>query len=97
MVNLAIYTAEEVPKELHGQIISFLKIQWPDGFSGVNKFRDWIARKEFHPLYFVLVEEKNIVVGFTAVVWKYLTHKGKTYKTYGLSGVFTYPAFRMGI
>lgn len=28
------------------------------------------------------------------MVWKYLDHGGETYKAYGLSGVFTYPAFQ---
>lgn len=76
------------------QILSFLRIQWPDGFMGKNALRDWVIKGEWHPLHFVLVEENSLLVSHVGVVWKYLTHKGETYKTYGLSGVFTYPSFR---
>ena len=94
MVQQHSYKDSELPDHLKCQIVSFLRVEWPDGFQKENRLRDWITKKEHHALHFVLVEDKNILVSYAGVVWKYLSHAGKTYKMYGLSGVFTYPQFR---
>ena len=60
---------------------------------GKNRLRDWISIKEDHSISIMFVEQE-ILISHTQVVWKFLSHEGETYKTYGLSGVFTYPAFR---
>ncbi len=41
-----------------------------------------------------MLVEQDILISHTEVVWKYLDYGGETYKAYGLTGVFTYPAFR---
>ena len=46
-----------------------------------------------HPITF-LVEEKGVLISRLEVVWNILQHAGEEYKTYALSGVFTFPAFR---
>lgn len=94
MVQQHIYSNRELPVDTKWQILSFLRIQWPDGFVGKNKLRHWVIKDEWHPLHFVLVEKNKLLVSHVGVVWKYLEHSGKTYKMYGLSGVFTYPSFR---
>ena len=88
-----VYKDSELPSHIKWQVVSFLRSQWPDGFEGKNKMRDWITPEYQHPLHFVLME-KDLLVSFVGVVWKELEHIGITYKTYGLSGVFTYPSFR---
>jgi len=93
MIQKFIYKEEELPTEIKWQILSFLRMQWPEGFQAENQLRDWIIRPQNHPIHFVLVE-KGLVVSYVGVVWKNLAHAGKIYKTYGLSGVFTYPSFR---
>ncbi len=93
MVEALMYPTESFPKELECQVLSFQRIHWSDGFRGPNLLRDWIHSPETHPVHFVLVEQ-GILISYTGVVWKYLEHAGETYKTYGLSGVLTYPAFR---
>lgn len=94
MVKQRIFKSNELPDVLKWQILSFLRIQWPDGFVGKNKLRDWVIKGEWHPLHFVLVEENSLLVSYLGVVWKYLKHRSVNYKTYGLSGVFTNPSFR---
>lgn len=91
MIEEVVYPTCEIPVHLKWQILSFLRMEWPDGFTGPNRLRDWISREEDHSISFILVE-KNILISHTEVVWKYLEHAGVTYKVYGLSGVFTYPA-----
>jgi len=93
MPRLLTYSSQELPPELKCQILSFLRITWPEGFRGENQLRDWISPAEEHPVHCVLVEQ-GILISHTEVKWIYLDHAGETYKAYGLSGVFTYPAFR---
>ena len=93
MAELLTFTSAEFHESLKWQAVSFLRVQWPDGFTGENRLRDWVTREEAHPIHIVLVEG-NILISHTNVVWKYLNHEGALYKAYGLTGVFTFPSFR---
>ncbi len=93
MVEEKVYTSRDLPPDLKSQILCFLRIMWPEGFRGKNRLRDWITPEEDHPISIVLVES-GILISHTQVVWRQLEHAGVTYKAYGLTGVFTYPAFR---
>jgi len=92
VVELLTYAGEELPADLRCQVLSFQRIQWPKGFVGVNRLRDWIHHSEQHPTHFVLMEN-GVLISYAGVLWKYLEHAGELHKTYGLSGVLTYPAF----
>lgn len=93
MVEQQVYTSHDIPPDLKCQALSFLRMEWPEGFVGDNWLRDWITKEADHPLHFVLIEER-LLISHLNVIWKYLEHAGETYKTYGLTGVFTYPSFR---
>lgn len=92
-MKIQIYTPDAMLSGYNSQILSFLRTQWPDGFTGKNEARDWIGRKEFHPVHAVLTDN-DTVLAHAGIVWKQLEHAGKLYKTYGLSGVFTHPFHR---
>ncbi len=92
MVKLKFYEEKNLPESLRWQILSFIRVQWSEGFTGQNQFRDWISR-DLHPVYFIF-EHQGLLISCVSVVWKYLEHNGQKFKTYGLSGVFTYPSFR---
>ena len=87
------YKTGKLPADIKWQVLSFLRVQWPEGFQGKNKLRDWITDEKLHPVSFVFTEN-SLVLSYTEVVWKNLEHCGISYKTYGLTGVFTYPSFR---
>ncbi len=93
MPKLQIISQSEMPEHLKWQILSFFRMEWPDGASGDDKYRDWLARDERH-LVGVVVSHDKLLISFAGVVWKMLEHAGQSYKVYGLSGVFTYPSFR---
>ena len=93
MPKLQIVSQSEMPEHLKWQILSFFRMEWPDGASGDDKYRDWLARADRH-LVGVVVSHATLLISFAAVVWKILEHAGQSYKVYGLSGVFTYPSFR---
>ena len=93
MEQITIYSSDEYPAYLKCQTLSFLRMEWPEGFVGKNRLRDWITPEKMHPVHFVIVEGE-ILISHLEVVWIPLIHKGIEYKTYGLTGVLTYPQFR---
>lgn len=93
MAQFNYYPQEKLPPLLHQQILDFLRIVFPDGFMEENKLRNWVTNAEDHPVSFILTEN-DLLISHLQVVWKYLEHKGITYKVYGLTGVFTYPSFQ---
>ncbi len=47
----------------------------------------------WNPAHFV-VEQEEVLISYATVIETTLDHAGETYKTLGLSSVFTYPPFR---
>ena len=93
MIQQHFYESQHVPERFQCQILSFVRIEWPELFSGEQRLRNWTSRPELHPVTFLL-EEEGVLISRLEVVWDVLHHAGEAYQTYGLSGVFTYPAFR---
>ncbi len=93
MVELMTFPGEVLPADLKRQVLTCQRVQWPSGFVGQDRERDWIIRPHHHPTHFLLVKD-GVLMSHVGVVWKVLQHEGETYTTYGLSGVLTVPAFR---
>jgi hypothetical protein len=93
MPQISVFPDADFPENYKCQVLSFLRIVFPEGFTAENRLRDWITAPRFHPLHFLLTEA-GLVVSHVEVVWKILEHAGRDYKTYGLTGVFTYPSFQ---
>ncbi len=93
MIKHHLFESQAVPEKFKYQILSFVRIEWPDLFSGEQRLRDWTSKPELHPVT-LLIEEEGVLISRLEVVHDVLHHAGETYTTYGLSGVFTYPAFR---
>ncbi len=93
MIEQHTYQHDEIPPDLKCQILSFLRIVWPEDFTKTPEHRSWISRPEHHSVSFVLVDSGSLV-SHAEVVWKYVDHAAETFKVYGLGGVFTYPDYR---
>ena len=93
MIKQHFFKSQDVPERFQCQVLSFVRIEWPELFTGNLRFRDWTSKPELHPVTF-LFEEGGVLISRLEVVWDVLHHAGEVYTTYGLSGVFTYPAFR---
>ena len=91
MPDLAVYNPADLPPVFAWQIRSFIRTVWP--FLSREDPDDPMTALAWHPTHFVL-HEAEMVLGHAAVVWKQLEHDGVAYRTYGLSGVFTFPAQR---
>ncbi len=93
MIKQHLFESQNVPENFKCQILSFVRIEWPELFSGERRLRDWTSKPGLHPVT-LLLEEEGVLISRLEVVWDMLHHAGEEYKTYALSGVFTYPAFR---
>ncbi len=93
MIKQHIFKSQDLPEKFKCQILSFMRVEWFEGFQGKHRLRDWITKQGVYPVNFIL-EEDGILISHLEVVWKFLAHAGEEYKAYGLTGVFTYPAFR---
>lgn len=93
MIKQHFFASQDVPERFQCQILSFVRIAWPELFSGNLRLRDWTSKPELHPVTF-LIEEEGVLISRLEVVWDVLHHAGEAYTTYGVSGAFTYPAFR---
>ena len=93
MIQQHVFASQDLPEKFKCQILSFVRIEWSELFSGDLRLRNWTTQPEMHPVTFLL-EEEGVLISNAEVVWKLLEHVGVTYKAYGLTGVFTYPAFR---
>ena len=93
MIKQHLFESQNVPESFKCQILSFVRIEWPELFSGERRLRDWTSKPELHPVT-LLIEEEGVLISRLEVVWDVLHHAGEEYKTYGLSGMFTYPAFQ---
>lgn len=92
MPTLLVYPREDLPLDLNWQILSFYRTTAPGTFVGFSWFQQWMKNDD-NAIHIMLVENR-ILISHTMVLWKYLDHAGETYKTYGLTGVFTYPGLR---
>src|SRR3954467_1702633 len=93
MPEIVTFHDHELPADLRCQILSFHRLVWPEDFAGENRLRHWIQPARYHPFHVAIVDA-GVLVSYAGVMWKDLEHAGQIYRTYGLSGVLTYPMFR---
>lgn len=92
-ITYADHAAEELPAALRIQILDFLRILWPDGFTGPNRFRDWITRPELQWRHLVFAAGDQLV-SHVELIRTELDHEGSPYRIISPTTVLTYPAFR---
>jgi GNAT superfamily N-acetyltransferase len=84
-------TNADLPDHLRWQIISIIRMQWYDiagDYAGPPALPD-----EWHPAH-VVGTEGDALVSYAGVVWRDIEHAGVTFRSFGLSTVFTFPALR---
>jgi len=85
---------KELPLEIKLQVLSFLRINYPDGFIDTNENRDWINNPDDKSIHIAITTKSNILISYSAVVSKQLKHMNESYNCRGITGVMTYPSFR---
>jgi GNAT superfamily N-acetyltransferase len=92
MPDLRLIPSTELPRELKCQILSFIRVEWWWIFRDHDRFWDY-THKSTHPVN-VVITERGQVISHAEVNWRLVEHAGASYKVYGVSAVFTFPAFR---
>lgn len=89
MPILKSFLRHEMPRDLATQIRSYVRMQWP--FLNSNDKAIWNFAPQPNPsLHFVLIDNE-LLLSHAVVNQRDLTHRGKSWRVYGLSTVFTYP------
>jgi hypothetical protein len=52
-VEFAEYSDADLPALLRWQVLSFLRIVWPEGFTGPSRFRDWTSHPDLAPHHLI--------------------------------------------
>jgi GNAT superfamily N-acetyltransferase len=94
VIQLKHYLHSEVPPLLAAQITSFQRIQWPSIHERGNQL--WSVNdgnREF--VHFVLSDD-DMLISHASVNWRDVKFKEQTWSIWGVSSVYTYPAFRKG-
>ncbi|TWD82756.1 acetyltransferase (GNAT) family protein [Kribbella amoyensis] len=92
-VQLVEFDDGALPPLLKYQVLSFLRIVWPDGFTGSLRHRDWITNPEYDPHHMLYIAG-DLVVSHLEVVHRDVTPEGVTYRAYAPTSVLTFPPFR---
>jgi hypothetical protein len=87
MTQLHIYLGNDIPPDIECQVVSFLRVHWLWTFSGENRLNRNMWRG-WNPAHFV-IEQEEVLISYATVIETTLDHAGETYKTLGLSSVFT--------
>ena len=92
-VRYAEYGPGMLPAVLKAQVLSFLRIVWPEGFTGDLRYRDWITNPAYEPHHLLYVAG-DLVVSHLEIVHVDLHHEGTAYKVAAPTSVLTFSPFR---
>jgi hypothetical protein len=62
------FESQDLPERFKCQILSFVRIEWPELFSGNLRLRDWTTKQEMHPVSFLLEEEGVLISHLSEVI-----------------------------
>jgi GNAT superfamily N-acetyltransferase len=92
MPQIHSYPSHELPDWIKYQVLSFIRIEWWWIFQR-DPYWNYLTEKSNQPVNFVMTE-RDTVISHAEVNCRVLKHQGQTFKTFGVSAVFTYPIFR---
>ncbi len=91
MIKLLQYPQTDCSENLRKQIIALQCTAWP--LTPGDEDKPWPGNPEIYISSFVLVDN-DITVSHVAIMGKNITHKGQTYKAFGLGEVVTHPSYQ---
>ncbi len=87
------YADPDLPEPLRIQVLDFLRIVWPEGFTGPNRFRDWTTEPDKAPRH-LLYAAGTQIVSHLELITTTVTVNTVEYRVESPTAVLTYPAFR---
>ncbi|KNF08792.1 putative acetyltransferase involved in intracellular survival and like acetyltransferase [Gottschalkia purinilytica] len=93
MIKLLQYPQTDYFDHLKKQILLLQNIAWLSTSEPKAENVSWPKDPKIHLTSFVLIDNSSAISNVT-VLGKNITHKGRSYKTFGLSEVVTHPSYR---
>ncbi|RZU13392.1 acetyltransferase (GNAT) family protein [Kribbella rubisoli] len=87
------WSDERLPEVLKAQALSFLRIIWPEGFTGPNRFRDWTSHPDLRP-HHLLYAAGSQLVSHLEIITTTVSVGSESYVVQSPTAVMTFPAFR---
>lgn len=87
------YSDAELPDAIRTQVLDFLRIVWPEGFAGPNRFRDWTTPPEMHPHHLLYAADRQLV-SHLEVITASVSVNDVNHRIASLTAALTFPAFR---
>ena len=92
-MRLASFTRDALPDHFRWQVISALRMMWPEDFAGTNCCPTTIFGPDWQSTH-VVISAGDSVIAHAGFVLLDLTHCGESYRVAGLGAVVTFPNFR---
>lgn len=93
MRQLLSFPKHQAPRDIAIQIRSYYRIQWPHVHAQSGSIWNYSADNPLRPIDFVLMEDEALI-SHAEANWRPIEFAGQSLVCAGLSGVFTYPAWR---
>ena len=93
MPQLLSFPKHQVPRDIAIQIRSYYRIQWSHVHARSGTLWNYAADNPLRPINFVLMEDEALI-SHAEANWRTIEFGGGSFTCGGLSGVFTYPAWR---
>jgi len=87
------YSDADLPEVFRIQVLDFLRIVWPGGFTGPNRFRDWTTDPDMKPHHLLYAADKQLI-SHLEVISTTVSVNNIEYRVASPTAVLTYPAFR---
>lgn len=92
-IEFAEFMDSQLPDVLRVQVLDFLRIVWPEGFVGPNRFRNWTSHPSMSPFH-QLYAAGSQLVSHLEIVTVIVNVNDREYRAVSPTAVLTYPAFR---
>jgi predicted N-acetyltransferase YhbS len=93
MPTFSIFAQSDFPQKFRWQALGFMRVQWPEVFTGNRKLVTETYPAELEPIHFVAAEG-DLLISYCSIFPITLRHTGNSYKAYGFGNMLTFPSFR---
>jgi hypothetical protein len=68
VAETALYDETELPLPFRWQALDFMRMEWPEIFSGADRLHLGIYPEAAHPVH-VVVSEEDLLISYATVIW----------------------------
>ena len=87
------FSDAQLPAAVRWQAVSFMRLEWPELFSGENRRSQHTCPPAAEPVH-LAVRDGQVLVSYAVVTRQTGRHQGRELSVAGLGSVFTFPQYR---